>query len=55
MLKNQFAFVASFACLKLGINAWFKGGMYTPHEILTSTFGMELKLELVLVLDRRRQ
>ena len=32
-----------------------KGGMYTPHEILTSTYGMELKLELVLVFDGSRQ
>ena len=33
---------------------WFEGGMYSPHKILTFTRGMELKLELVLVLVRRR-
>ena len=32
-----------------------KGGVYTPHEILPSIFGMYLKLELLLALDRRRQ
>ena len=29
-----------------------KGG---PHEILTSTYGMKLKLDLVLAFDRSRQ
>ena len=40
---------------ELCIRTWFKDGMYTPHEILTSTYGMELKLELVLVFDRSRR
>ena len=31
------------------------GGMYTSHEILTSTYGMELKFALVLVFDRSRR
>ena len=29
--------------------------MYIPHEIFTPTFGMELKLELVLVFDTARK
>ena len=56
----QFDFLDSFSwfwkfesCLnpsyfKFWIHIWFKGGMYPPHEILTSTYRMELKLELVL-------
>ena len=39
----------------LTLGTWFKGGMYTPHEILTSTYGMGLKFELVLVFDRSRR
>ena len=40
-------------CLKLsyfelGMPTWYKREMYTPHEILTFTYGMELKLELLL-------
>ena len=30
------------------------GGVYTPHKILISACGIELKLELVLVFDRSR-
>ena len=29
-----------------------KGGMYTPNEILTSAYGMELKFKTVIILDR---
>ena len=31
------------------------GGVYTLHEIIPSTYGMQLKIELVLALDRRRR
>ena len=54
-VSSEHSFNPSY--FELGIHTWFKWGIYTPlkSQLPTSIYGMDLKLEEVLVRDRRRR